>query len=115
MLAEAPPRQLDEWLAYNRIEPFGALRGDMQAGMICNHIIGAAGGDFRPVHEYILKFGRDPEDQMDPDEIEHQLMLFAQAHNARLAEQAGGAMNVDVQGIQREIAAARTVARDAAP
>lgn len=38
MLEAMPARQLNRWLAYYSLEPFGAVRGDIQAGVIASTV-----------------------------------------------------------------------------
>jgi len=62
MLAEISAKLFAEWMAYFRIEPFGQLRGDLQAGIVAAQVFNA----WRDRHQkpagpndYELKFGED--------------------------------------------------------
>jgi hypothetical protein len=96
MLAEAPAVLLDEWSAYYSLEPFGQVRGDLQAGQVCmtlQHIGAAQAGIMSEVEasDYIMTFGEKTEDEdqmLSPEESFMVIATWANAQNARLA--AGG-------------------------
>jgi hypothetical protein len=64
LLASIDSAELTEWLAYDRIEPFGEERADLRTGMVCSTV---ANHSFAPP--------RDPRKPAD-------YMLFAQRADA---------------------------------
>jgi len=69
LLARIDSRELAEWMAFYGIEPFGGVRGDLQAGVIASTIAnvnkGKRGkaftpGDFMP----LMKKPKQSEDEM---------------------------------------------------
>ena len=60
LLQRMDSRELSEWLAYDQIEPIGAVRGDLNAGIISSTIANCNRGknqkvftpaDFMPLHK----------------------------------------------------------------
>ena len=60
LLQRMDSRELSEWLAYDQIEPIGAVRGDLNAGIISSTIANCHRGknqkaftpvDFMPLHK----------------------------------------------------------------
>jgi hypothetical protein len=47
MLAELDCVELAEWMAYDSLDPFGGVRGDVQAGVVAAAVMNAAGGKGR--------------------------------------------------------------------
>jgi hypothetical protein len=88
MLASAPQSQVEEWRAYDRIYPFGTIRGDMQAGIVANMLRCLQGLDPLDAHAYVLDFAPEDRRIMSPEEIAAKLGLWAQAHNANCEGQA---------------------------
>ena len=69
LLARIDSRELAEWMAYYRTEPFGGCRGDLQAGVIASTIANVnkakrgkafSPGDFMP----LMKKPKQTEDEM---------------------------------------------------
>ena len=49
MLGQMTSRQLAEWMAYDRLEPFGELRADYRNGILASMLAGLLGGqDVKP-------------------------------------------------------------------
>jgi hypothetical protein len=88
MLATAPnpSAQLDEWEAYDRLEPFGQQRGDMQAGIAANMLRAMHNLDPLDPRAYVLDFDETRTREQSPEEIEAKLTLYFQAANARFEE-----------------------------
>ena len=60
LLARIDSRELSEWMAFYSLEPFGDIRGDLQAGIVASTIANANSGkgsrtfqpaDFMPLME----------------------------------------------------------------
>lgn len=78
LLARMPARELDEWQAYARIEPFGEEREDLRMGTIASTIANTAFGrkkgskafkpsDFFPEFEVAAK-KQEPQKPMTPEQ-----------------------------------------------
>jgi len=52
-------REFAEWMAYDRIDPFGAKRGDLQAGIVASTLVNlfSKNGKATP-DNFLLKFER---------------------------------------------------------
>jgi hypothetical protein len=53
-------REFAEWMAYDRLEPFGVVRGDLQAGIVASTLVNIhKKKDAAPSQpgDFILKFG----------------------------------------------------------
>ena len=55
LLSRIGADELSEWIAYASLEPFGAIRGDLQAGIVASTIAGALGGKATP-GDFLLTF-----------------------------------------------------------
>jgi hypothetical protein len=51
LLAGIDSAELTEWLAYDRIEPFGEQRADLRTGLICSTVANHAFSPPRPPHK----------------------------------------------------------------
>lgn len=87
---EVDSREFTQWIAYSRVNPFGQVRGDLQAGIVASQIYNSNRTDEKqPIAkagDYILKF--DPLQKEKPkinDSKAAQALLFtfAVAQNAR--------------------------------
>lgn len=85
--------ELAEWKAfYTRVEPWGDVRGDWQAGKIAAAVMNAAGWTARDgrqleAKDYLLQFEPRPEPKaQDWRTMKAILEGWADRHNARLAK-----------------------------
>lgn len=80
MLEDMPARVLDEWIAFNQVDPIGASRGDLQAGIIAAAVVNAINNliyawtgerlDRRKPDDFMPEFkARTPKRQQSPKEI----------------------------------------------
>ncbi len=61
--ARISSEELTEWQAYYEVEPFGQVRGDLQAGIVASTIVNLfreKGNKAVQPHDYILKIGASP-------------------------------------------------------
>ena len=65
--------EFSEWMAYDQLDPFGNVRGDMQAGIIAAQVGGGKPSDYMP------KFDAPRVQQVN--EMKAKMMGFARAHN----------------------------------
>lgn len=79
LLSRIGADELSEWIAYASLEPFGAIRGDLQAGIVASTIAGALGGKATP-GDFLLTF--EPKKEKTGAELE--------AFFRNLAAQMGG-------------------------
>ena len=56
MLREIESAELSEWMAYERIEPFGQRRGDYQAAVIAQTVARCAGNKNTKLEDFLLDF-----------------------------------------------------------
>jgi hypothetical protein len=77
MLAEISSEQLSEWMAYNKLEPWGEERADLRAGIVASVIANSNRGKnqkaFKP-QDFMPSF--EPE---DPEEQTARLLAAAMA------------------------------------
>jgi len=63
MLSRMSGQELTDWEAYYRLEPFGAERGDLQAGIVAATLVNSfQGKGAKPVQpsDFLLQFSPDP-------------------------------------------------------
>ncbi len=85
-----PARELDDWMAFAQIEPFGEARADLRMGILASVIANAnrakGGKTFEP-SDFIPVFDAEPE----PELTEEGAALIAQFEaNAAKAREANG-------------------------
>lgn len=85
MLSELTAAQLQEWIAYSRVEPFGELRADLRAGIIAatqaNCHRSKRSQAFKP-EDFMPEFAQRKPERMSSKAIASTLRQFATAHNA---------------------------------
>lgn len=79
LLRTISSEEIAEWAAYSQIDPFGSLRGDMQAGIVASTManIHAKKGHRFTAADFMPKFG-EPEmkNTMSPQEIHARLAMM---------------------------------------
>lgn len=89
LLARMSGREIAEWMAYYRIEPWGEERGDLRSGVlasiVCNALRGK-GDRVRKPQEFVLKFGGDVPDREDPKRVFATLKAMFKAVNSAQGE-----------------------------
>ena len=78
-MARLDSRELSQWEAFERIEPFGEWRGDVRAAMVCATVMNSQGA--RPAartSDYMPQFGPPPE----PDPEQEMLALSSLVRSA---------------------------------
>lgn len=75
-------RELAEWMAYERLEPFGETRADVRAALICWAFNGTMGGKAR-MDDFILHFGKEYE-KRPPRELDKDLAKVKTAAESAL-------------------------------
>ncbi len=68
MLSRMSGRELSDWEAYYRLEPFGAERGDLQAGIVASTLINAfqrKGNKPMQPSDFLLQFSPGPRKAQD--------------------------------------------------
>lgn len=73
LLARISASELQEWKAYYSIEPFGAIREDLQAARICEVVAAGAGDKQSTLDKFMLKFEK-PQTMQD---MKSKLMAFS--------------------------------------
>lgn len=78
-------RQLSEWMAYDRLEPFGEERADLRAGVVASVIAnvnrGKKGKAYSP-QDFTLKFGEQEAEEpykQSTEEMKKIMMGMAEA------------------------------------
>ena len=72
LLGRVDSRELTEWMAFYQIEPFGAERGDLQAGIVASTVANVHRDPkkkrepFKPA-DFMPEFGKRPQSQRRPD------------------------------------------------
>lgn len=82
MLAEMDSEDLTGWLAYARINPFGELRSDFQAALICTVIASALGGANDAKPSQFMPFLEKSNSPPDAAELERRIRGLAQRRGA---------------------------------
>jgi hypothetical protein len=79
LLEEISSNELTEWAAYDRIEPIGTHRADMQAASMCYWIavVNSKKGARFKMSDFMLKFGTAGEESkpMSPRQIHQALCM----------------------------------------
>lgn len=84
---EVSAAEFSEWMAYDRIEPFGERRADLRAGIVAAVTANAfRGKDSKPFQasDFMPDFDKKTKEQ-SPEEMFNRLRIHAEAHNANLA------------------------------
>jgi hypothetical protein len=74
-------RELSEWMAYERIEPFGEMRADLRAGIVASVVANAnrtRGDAFKPA-DFMPNFDREEEVEVEVDNKVNELMSIIKA------------------------------------
>ena len=83
MQSELDAQDFAEWLAYDRVEPFGPERADLRSAMIACTTYNAQGGKAK-VDDFMLKFEEPKKDTPDHlDTMAHKLMVWSAAAGAQ--------------------------------
>ena len=80
LLSRCDSRELSEWAAYHAMEPIGAVRGDVQAGIIASTIANVNRGKHSKTYgpaDFML-FGNDEKEPQTDDEMKAVMMGLAQ-------------------------------------
>lgn len=85
-------RELTEWQVYLQMYPQGAVRGDLQAGIIASTVANAHRGKdgrrFKP-DDFMPKFGSQQKEQTE-EEIQMNAQLLGQAFGGKMGKLSGG-------------------------
>lgn len=88
---ELDSREITEWMAYERVEPFGVVRENLHAGIVAATVANVNRGKhqkpFQP-GDFVLEFGKGREEQT-VEQMMAQLGMMATAQNA-MVDHAGG-------------------------
>lgn len=80
-------REFGEWVAYDRLEPFGETRADLRAAIAtattANAWRGGKGRAFE-VSDFMPTFGDERTTAQGADEMQNLLSTYAEAHNAAI-------------------------------
>ena len=77
-------REFAEWIAYDRLEPIGAVRDDIRMAILATVVARGAGSKTAKPKDFMPKF--DGPDQQGIDEMRRNMERFAAEHNAANAE-----------------------------
>jgi hypothetical protein len=89
MLKGMTVSQFREWMAYGELEPFDEVRSDIRTAQVVQALLNTVGRGNRrkayPLEDCLLKFGREPEPDLTPDQrrkqIQDAMMVLMQIHN----------------------------------
>lgn len=84
--ARMDSREFCDWLAYDRVDPFGETRADLRAAMIASVIANANRGKSQrafKVEDFLLDFSGERKRQ-DWMEMQANLLTWSEAHNQAL-------------------------------
>lgn len=89
MLAEMSSSELSGWVAYDRVEPIGELRGDFRSAQICSmlaatHGVATKNEDFMPFLNPTNERGKQSQAEMKT-----RLRDYFAGHNARVKKKRG--------------------------
>lgn len=87
MLDQLQPEQLDEWLAYDSIEPFGEERADLRSALAASALCNTWGAETMPA-DFMPFAERTDEDELraEPDALlEAKLEQIMLIHNASIS------------------------------
>jgi len=76
LLLRMSSSEIQEWKAYYSIEPFGTVRGDLQAARICEVVAASAGDKNAALDKFVLRF----EQPQTANDMKNKLMAFAKMH-----------------------------------
>ena len=80
-------RELSEWMAYYRIEPFGEERADLRQAQTSAILANVHRSDGKAFEVKDFMFDSSPEiKRQDPNDMKTKLMLWAKIHNANEAK-----------------------------
>jgi len=74
LLARMDSDEMTEWIAYAQLDPFGSVRGDLQAGVIASTVANASRDPkkrrqpFEP-KDFLLQFAAEGKREKTPDEL----------------------------------------------
>ena len=74
LMRELTSKDIAEWLAYDKLEPFGEARADLRAGMMTAPLYNILASKETPVahvEQWLIKFGMEAED-LSLEEVEEQ-------------------------------------------
>jgi hypothetical protein len=76
-LEQWPAREIEEWIAYYKIEPFGETRDDMRIGFATMNLLSPhfKKGHKAKLKDYMLDF--EPKQQMSNEQIKNVLMRIS--------------------------------------
>lgn len=81
LLCEIDSRELAEWMAYDRLEPFGEQRGDVRTAIVAQTVANTHRGPKQKPYKldaFLPKYG----DRATPDKTPDQLLAIAEMLNA---------------------------------
>lgn len=73
-------RELMEWLAYARLDPFGEARADLRQAITSCVVANGLGGKQHQIRDFVPKF--DEDEAQDPVAMKDALVMWARAWNA---------------------------------
>lgn len=100
-MEQIPARLLTEWMAYDRVEPFGEWRADLRVAMLAALYANAhRGKDAAPlgIDDFMPSFYRPPEAPDDDDQPDDQPAPDTTANDLALLEAWVEALNVGLGG-----------------
>jgi len=80
-------REFAEWLAFDRIDPIGDERGDLQAATVAAAVTAPHMGRGRRVtaRDFMPDFEQEHKPKQTADQMQALMRQFAVTHNARIA------------------------------
>ncbi|HUU97505.1 MAG TPA: DUF4035 domain-containing protein [Phycisphaerae bacterium] len=75
LLHRTSSADLAELAALEYIEPFGELRADLRAAMICQTIASCAGVKNATIADFMLRFDSDDESESSDQDVEQQKLI----------------------------------------
>lgn len=86
LLARISSRELSEWMAYYSVEPWGAERDNLHAGIVASATINVWRGEKdEPVNaqDFMLQFGEDEKQPVSADELYGMFQTWALLNGAK--------------------------------
>ena len=86
-------REFRLWQAYAMIEPFGNIRGDIQAAIIAQTVANVHRGRGQrsyKIQDFMPKFDRGKADSQTPDQMLAVMQQYSALHNEALRRRGGG-------------------------
>ena len=74
LLERMSSRELTEWMAYYRLEPFGDERADLRNALLCTVMVNLWSKKKAKIQDYMLDFDKQP---MTQEELRKKLMSMS--------------------------------------